>query len=187
MLRLRRKQQKATARLTNFINKQTREDSITTSDVTDENRLSPVTGLKEEPWTSLMAKETPLNFLKNEQKNANKEENRHQNTSEKPQKDILVDSSYSHPHTTVTKTQQTIVHHITDHADFDLCFFWYIPFPRRDNCGVPRDPNKPHIKKIRLDFLITAINSDTTLANLQHIFTYFKEYPPPFVIIISVT
>ena len=54
------------ARLTNFINKQTREDSITTSDVTDENRLSPVTGQKEEPWTSLIAEAKPLNFLKNE-------------------------------------------------------------------------------------------------------------------------
>ena len=92
MLRLRRKQQKTTARLTNFINKQTREDSIIYSDATDENRLSPVTGNKEEPWTSLMAVEKPLNFLMNEQQTANKEESKHQNTSEKPLKDILVDS-----------------------------------------------------------------------------------------------
>ena len=83
MLRLRRKQQKATARLNNFINKQTREDSITLSYATDENRLSPVTGqiLKEEPWTSLIAKGTPLNFLKNEQQNVNKEESKHQKTT----------------------------------------------------------------------------------------------------------
>ena len=60
--------------------------------MTDENRLSPVTSQKEEPWTSLMAKETPLNFLMNEQRTANKEESKHQNTSEKPLKDILVDS-----------------------------------------------------------------------------------------------
>jgi hypothetical protein len=66
-----------------------------------------VTGLKEEPWTSLMAKETPLNFLKNEQKNANKEENKHQNTSEKPLKDILVDSSYLHLHAITTKALKT--------------------------------------------------------------------------------
>ena len=77
MLRLRRKQQKATARLTNFINKQTREDSNEDHYATDENRLSPVTGKKEEPWTSLIAKETPLNFLMNEQRNANKEESKH--------------------------------------------------------------------------------------------------------------
>ena len=119
MLRLRRKQQKAAARLTNFINKQTREDSITTSDVTDENRLSPVTGLKEEPWTSLMAKETPLNFLKNEQKNANKEENKHQNTSEKPQKDILVDSSFLHT-TAITEALKTSPNHFPDDGNFSL-------------------------------------------------------------------
>ena len=79
-------------------------------------------------------------------------------------------------------TQQIIVHH-TNHIFFDLCFWWFIPFPRRDNCGVPRDPNKPHIKKLWLDFSITAINSDTTPATSHHIMTYFKEYPPPFVII----
>src|SRR5436190_14982005 len=301
MLRLRRKQQKAAARLTNFINKQPRENLITYSFATGENRLSLVTGA--EPWTSLCTEAKPLNFLMNERKNANKEENRPQNTSEKPQKDILVDSSYLHLHTTTTEalktspnhlpddgnysltknfsknlsisylhpnsayphnfgwlsldlendinnepcltkfyapyiinnlikltacesgavrlkqiqhsivyeinksykdrnflntvnlkklnaflrdSQQIIVHHM-DHMFFDLCFFWYIPFPRRDNCGVPRDPNKPHIKKIRLDFPITAINSYTTPANSQHIFTYFKEYPPPFVIITSTT
>ena len=66
MLRLQRKQQKVAARLTNFINKQTREDSNGDYYVTDENRLSSVTGTKEEPWTSLIAEETPLNFLKNE-------------------------------------------------------------------------------------------------------------------------
>ena len=260
MLRLRRKQQKATTRLNNFINKQTREDSITLFYATDENRLSPVTGQKEEPWTSLIAQDTPLNFLKNEQQNANNEENKHHNTSEKSQKDILVDSL----HTTITEalmtntirlpnrkifslsnnftknlsisylspnsayphnfewlsldmendinnepcltkfyalyiinnlikltacesgavrpkqlqhsivyeinksyeernflntvnlkklnaylrdSQKVIVHH-TDHMIFDLCFFWYIPFSRRDNCGVPRDPNIPHIKKL---------------------------------------
>ena len=76
MLRLRRKQQKATARLSNFINKQTREDSNEDYYATDENRLLPVTGKKEEPWTSLIAEDTPLNFLKNEQQNANKEENK---------------------------------------------------------------------------------------------------------------
>ena len=42
MLRLRRKQQKATARLSNFINKQTREDSRATS-ARDENRQLPFT------------------------------------------------------------------------------------------------------------------------------------------------
>ena len=82
--------------------------------------------------------------------------------------------------------KQIIVHHM-DHVLFDLCFFWYIPFPRRDNCGVPRDPNKSHIKKIRLDFLIMAINLYTALANSQLTFMYFKEYPPPFVIIASIT
>ena len=226
-----------------------------------------------EPWTSLCTEAKPLNFLMNERKNANKEENRPQNTSEKSQKDILVDSSYLHLHTTTTEalktspnhlpddgnysltknftknlsisylhpnsayphnfgwlnldlendinnepcltkfyapyiinnlieltacesgavqpkqiqhsivyeinksyvehnflntvnlkrlnaflraSQQIIVHHITDHANFDLCFFWYIPFLRRDNCGVPRDPNKPHIKKLWLNFSITV-------------------------------
>ena len=79
-------------------------------------------------------------------------------------------------------TQQIIVHH-TDHVYFDLCFWWFIPFPQRDNCGVLRDPNKPHIKKIWLDFSITAINSNTTPVTSHHIMTYFKEYPPPFVII----
>jgi len=47
MLRLRRKQQKATARLSNFINKQTREDSRATS-ARDEDRqlpFTPVTGV----------------------------------------------------------------------------------------------------------------------------------------------
>src|SRR5436190_1308998 len=120
MLRLRRKQQKATARLTNFINKQTREDSITTFDVTDENRLSPVTGQKEEPWTSLMAKETPLNFLMNEQRTANKEESKHQNTSEKLLKDILVDSSYSHLHTTTTEALKTNHNNFPDDGNFSL-------------------------------------------------------------------
>ena len=122
MLRLRRKQQKATARLTNFINKQTREDSIITSDVTDENRLSPVTGriLKEEPWTSLMAEDIPLNFLTNEQWNANTEESKHQNTSEKPQKDILVDSSYLHLHTTTTEALKTNHNHFPDDGNYSL-------------------------------------------------------------------
>src|SRR6266487_5055227 len=189
--------------------------------------------------------ETPLNFLKNEQLNAtnatNNKENIQQNTSEKPRKDVLVDSSFLHKkalktnHKTLSdddnysftknlsisylypnsaypqnfgwlnldleadiinepcltkfyapyiinnlikltacesgavrpkqiqhsivyeinksyeqrnflnmvnlnklnvllcKTQQIIVHH-TDHVFFDLCFVWYIPFPRRDNC-----------------------------------------------------
>ena len=96
MLRLRRKQQKATVRLSNFINKQTREDSRVTS-ARDENRqlpFTPVTGV----WTTLKAKETHTNLLKNEQLNAvnvtNNKENIQQNTSEKPQKDILVDSSF---------------------------------------------------------------------------------------------
>src|SRR6266487_3886979 len=295
MLRLRRKQQKATARLSNFINKQTREDSRTTS-ARDEDRqlpFTPVTGV----WTTLKVEETSTNLLKNEQLNAanatNNEENIQQNTSEKPQKDVLVDSSflygttsealrtnqqvlsddgnfsltkklsisYLHPNSAypqnfgwlnldletdiinepcLTKfyvlyiinnliklttyesgavrpqqiqhsivyeinksyeqrnflntvnlnklnvylriTQQIIVHH-TDHVFFDLCFWWFIPFPRRDNCGVPCDPNKPHIKKYWLDFSITAINSDTTPVTTHHIVTYFKEYPPPFVII----
>ena len=258
MLRLQRKQQKAMARLNNFINKQTREDSRVTS-ARDENRqlpFTPVTGV----WTTLKVKETHTNLLKNEQLNAvtatNNKENIQQNTSEKPQKDILVDSSflhqitsealktnhktlsddenfsftknlsisYLHPnsaypqsfgwlnldlevdiinepcltkfyapyiinnlikltacdsgavqpkqiqHSIVYKinksyeqqnflntvnlnklnmflrtTQQIIVHH-TDHVFFDLCFWWFIPFPQRDNCEVPRDPNKPHIK-----------------------------------------
>src|SRR2546421_385952 len=84
MLRLRRKQQKATARLTNFINKQTREDSLVDSART--NKYGP-----EEPH---------LNLLKNEQLNAvnatNNEENIQQNTSETPRKDVLVDSSFLH-------------------------------------------------------------------------------------------
>ena len=119
MLRLRRKQQKATTRLNNFINKQTtREDSITFSYATDENRLSPVTGQKEEPWTSLIVKGTPLNFLKNEQQNANNEENKHHNTSEKPQKDILVDSSYLHLHATTTEALMTNTNHFSDKKIF---------------------------------------------------------------------
>src|SRR5215217_9469667 len=120
MLRLRRKQQKATTRLNNFINKQTREDSITFSYATDENRLSPVTGQKEEPWTSLIAKGTPLNFLKNEQQDANNEENKHHNTSEKPQKDILVDSSYLHLHTTLTEALTTNTNRLPDGKKFSL-------------------------------------------------------------------
>src|SRR3989441_10651614 len=87
MLRLRRKQQKATARLTNFINKQTREDSIVDSART--NDYGP-----EEPR---------LNLLKNEQLNAvtatNNEKNIQQNTSETPRKDVLVDSSFLHKKT----------------------------------------------------------------------------------------
>src|SRR5256886_2574587 len=97
MLRLRRKQQKATARLSNFINKQTREDSRATS-ARDEDRqlpFTPVTGV----WTTLKVEETHTNFLKNEQLNAvtatNNEENIQQNTSETPRKDVLVDSSFS--------------------------------------------------------------------------------------------
>ena len=118
MLRLQRKQQKAAARLTNFINEQTREDSKANYYATDENRLSPVTGIN--PWTSLIAKETPLNFLKNEQQNANKEESKHQNTSEKPLKDILVDSSYSHLHTTTTEALRTSPNHFLDDRNFSL-------------------------------------------------------------------
>src|SRR5881394_2965211 len=98
MLRFQRKQQKATARLSNFINKQTREDSRVTS-VRDENRqllFTPATGV----WITLKVEETHTNLLKNEQLNAvnatNNEENIQQNTSEKPQKDILVDSSFLH-------------------------------------------------------------------------------------------
>src|SRR2546421_10043371 len=278
MLRLRRKRQKATARLTNFINKQTREDSC-------------------ETFAIARVEVPPTNLLKNEQLNAvtatNNEENIQQNTSGKPQKDILVDSSflhkkssealktnhktlsddenfsftknlsisYLHPNSAYSQnfgwlnldlevdiinepcltkfyapyiinnlikltacesgavrpkqiqhsivyeinksneqwnflnlvnlnklnaylriTQQIILHHM-DHAYFDLCFWWFIPFPRRDNCRVPRDPNKPHIKKLWLDFSITAINSNTTPVTLHHIATYFKEYPSPFVII----
>src|SRR6266487_1858633 len=87
MLRLRRKQQKATARLSNFINKQTREDSNVDSSQTSEYR----------------PEELPLNFLKNEQLNApnvmNNKENIQQNINEKPQKDVLVDSSFSHEET----------------------------------------------------------------------------------------
>ena len=79
MLRLQRKQQKATARLSNFINKQTREDSC-------------------ETFAIARAEVTPTNLLKNEQLNAanatNIEENIQQNTSEKPRKDVLVDSSF---------------------------------------------------------------------------------------------
>ena len=77
MLRLRRKQQKVTARLSNFINKQTREDSRVTS-VRDENRqllFTPATGV----WITLKVEETHTNLLKNEQLNAvnatNNEEN----------------------------------------------------------------------------------------------------------------
>ena len=98
MLRLWRKQQKATARLSNFINKQTREDSRVTS-ARDENRqlpFTPVTGV----WITLKVEETHTNLLKNEQLNVitvtKNEENVQQNTSEKPQKDILVDSSFLH-------------------------------------------------------------------------------------------
>src|SRR2546430_3892792 len=85
MLRLRRKQRKVTARLSNFINKQTREDSC-------------------ETFAIARAQVTPTNLLKNEQLNAvnatNNEENIQQNTSEKPRKDVLVDSSFSHKKTT---------------------------------------------------------------------------------------
>src|SRR5256886_2394917 len=101
MLRLRRKQLKATARLSNFINKQTREDSRITS-ARDEDRqlpFTPVTGV----WTTLKVEETSMNLLKNEQLNTtnatNNEENIQQNTSEKPQKDVLVDSSFLHKKT----------------------------------------------------------------------------------------
>src|SRR5256885_13071206 len=77
MLRLRQKQQKATARLSNFINKQTREDSRATS-ARDEDRQLPFTPVTE-VWTTLKAKESHTNLLKNEQLNAvtatNNEEN----------------------------------------------------------------------------------------------------------------
>ena len=87
-----------TARLSNFINKQTREDSRATS-ARDENRqlpFTPVTGV----WITLKVEETHTNLLKNEQLNVitvtKNEENVQQNTSEKPQKDILVDSFCLH-------------------------------------------------------------------------------------------
>ena len=83
MLRLRRKQQKATARLNNFISKQQQED-------------------KEDGWDSYRSKQDttqvkvmpdfPSDFLKNEQQETNKEENKQQNTSEISPKDVLVDS-----------------------------------------------------------------------------------------------
>src|SRR5205814_9751356 len=98
MLRLRKKQQKATARLNNFINKQTREDSRVTSAKDEDRQLpfTPVTGV----WTTLKVEDTSTNLLKNEQLNAmtatNNEENIQQNTSKEPQKDVLVDSSFLH-------------------------------------------------------------------------------------------
>ena len=104
MLRLRQKQQKATARLSNFINKQTREDSRATS-ARDENRqlpFTPVTGV----WTTLKVEATSMNLLKNEQLNVttatNNEENIQQNTSKEPQKDVLVNSSFLHKLTSDT-------------------------------------------------------------------------------------
>ena len=120
MLRLRRKQQKATARLNNFINKQTREDSRITS-ARDEDRqlpFTPVTGV----WTTLKAEETSTNLLKNEQLNAanatNNEENIQQNTSEKPQKDILVDSSFLYGTTSeALRTNQEL---LSDDENFSL-------------------------------------------------------------------
>jgi len=120
MLRLRRKQQKATVRLSNFINKQTREDSRVTS-ARDENRqlpFTPVTGV----WTTLKAKETHTNLLKNEQLNAvnvtNNKENIQQNTSEKPQKDILVDSSFLYRIT--SEALRTNQKHLSDDRNFSL-------------------------------------------------------------------
>src|SRR2546421_468613 len=86
------------ARLSNFINKQTRKDSRATS-ARDEYRqlpFTPVTGV----WTTLKVEETSTNLLMNKQLNAvtvtNNEENIQQNTSTKPQKDVLVDSSFLH-------------------------------------------------------------------------------------------
>src|SRR5437764_15209964 len=93
MLRLQRKQQKATARLNNFINKQTREDSRVTS-ARDEDRqlpFTPVTGV----WTTLKVEDTSTNLLKNEQLNVttatNNEENIKKKTSKEQKKYILVD------------------------------------------------------------------------------------------------
>src|SRR3989442_5081060 len=107
MLRLRRKQQKATARLTNFINKQTRKDSLVDSAQT--NEYGP-----EEPH---------LNLLKNEQLNAvnatNIEENIQQNTSETSRKDVLVDSSFLHKN----KTSEALkTNHNTLSDDGNLSF-----------------------------------------------------------------
>src|SRR5437762_809779 len=113
MLRLQRKQQKATARLSNFINKQTREDSKADSFRTNEYgpKETPLNFLKNEQTredskadsfrtNEYGPEETPLNFLKNEQLNAvnatNNEENIQQNTSKESQKDVLVDSFFLH-------------------------------------------------------------------------------------------
>ena len=137
MLRLRRKQQKATARLSNFINKQTREDSRVTS-ARDEDRqlpFTPVTGV----WTTLKVEDTSTNLLKNEQLNAttvtNNEENIQQNTSEKPQKDILVDSSYLHLHTTTTEALKTSPNHLPDDGNYSLTKnftknLYFVPSPK---------------------------------------------------------
>ena len=71
-----------------------------------------------------------------------------------------------------------------NYRNSDLCFFWYIPFLKRDNCGISHDLTKPHIKKFRTYFTTTAINLLNNTQILHHISQYFKEYPSPFVIII---
>ena len=64
--------------ISNFTNKQTREDLKVNPFGTDENR-QPLFTLVTRVWTSLKAEETSLNFLKNEQLNTmtamNNEEN----------------------------------------------------------------------------------------------------------------
>ena len=87
MLRLWRKQQKATARLNNFISKQQQEDK---EDERDGYRS------KQDTTQVKVVPDFPSDFLKNEQQGTNKEENKQQNTSETSQKDILVDSPFLH-------------------------------------------------------------------------------------------
>src|SRR5437667_10123794 len=113
------------ARLSNFINKQTREDSKADSFRTNEygSEETPLNFLKNEQTredsnadsfrtNEYRPEETPLNFLKNKQLNAvnvtNNEENIQQNTSEKSRKDILVDSSFLHTSEALKTNHKTL-------------------------------------------------------------------------------
>src|SRR3989337_1164397 len=90
--------------------------------------------------------------------------------------------------TFLRRTNTVIMHnHNTDHQYTDLYLFhtiWIIPFPRRDNCGVPRDLNKSHGKKCTSsDFISTsAINLLRHTWTTNHFLLYYKEYPPPIII-----
>src|SRR5436853_550414 len=80
-----------------------------------------------------------------------------------------------------------IITHQKDHENSDLCFFWYILYPRRDNCSIPRDLTKPHINKVRTYLMIIAINLLNNTQFFYHNSQYFKEYPSPFVINVLIT